>query len=30
MRITFTLDAGKATKVTVLQGGATMEGPRVP
>jgi CubicO group peptidase (beta-lactamase class C family) len=30
LRITFTIDAGKATKVTVLQGGATMEGPRVP
>ena len=30
MRFTFTMDASKATKVTLLQGGATMEGPRVP
>lgn len=30
VRFTFTLDAGKATKVTLLQGGATIEGPRVP
>ena len=25
-----TIDAGKATKVSLLQGGATMDGPRVP
>jgi CubicO group peptidase (beta-lactamase class C family) len=30
LRFTFTIDAGKATKVTLLQGGATIEGPRVP
>lgn len=30
LRFTFTVNAGKATKVTLLQGGATMEGPRVP
>jgi D-alanyl-D-alanine carboxypeptidase len=30
LRFTFTLDAGKATKVSLLQGGATIEGPRVP
>ena len=30
VRFTFTMDAGKATKVTLLQGGATVEGPRVP
>jgi CubicO group peptidase (beta-lactamase class C family) len=30
VRFTFTIEAGKATKVTLLQGGATMEGPRVP
>ena len=30
LRFTFTLEAGKATKVTLLQGGATVEGPRVP
>lgn len=30
LRFTFTMDAGKATKVTLLQGGATIEGPRVP
>jgi D-alanyl-D-alanine carboxypeptidase len=30
LRFTFTLDAGKATKVTLLQGGATIEGPRAP
>ena len=30
LRFTFTMDAGKATKVTLLQGGATVEGPRVP
>ena len=30
VRFTFTLDAGKATKVTLLQGGASIEGPRVP
>ena len=30
IRFTFTIDGGKATKVTLLQGGATMEGPRVP
>jgi hypothetical protein len=30
LRFTFTIDAGKATKVTLLQGGATIEGPRAP
>ncbi len=30
LRFTFTIDAGKATKVTLLQGGATIDGPRVP
>lgn len=30
LRFTFTVDAGKATKVTLLQGGGTIEGPRVP
>jgi CubicO group peptidase (beta-lactamase class C family) len=30
LRFTFTMDAGKATKVTLLQGGVTMDGPRVP
>jgi hypothetical protein len=30
VRFTFTMDAGKATKVTLLQGGATIEGPRAP
>ena len=30
LRFTFTLDAGKATKVVLFQGGATMDGPRVP
>ena len=30
LRFTFTIDGGKATKVTLLQGGATIEGPRVP
>jgi CubicO group peptidase (beta-lactamase class C family) len=30
LRFTFTIDAGKATKVTLLQGGAKVEGPRVP
>jgi CubicO group peptidase (beta-lactamase class C family) len=30
LRFTFTMDGGKATKVTLLQGGATVEGPRVP
>jgi CubicO group peptidase (beta-lactamase class C family) len=30
LRFTFTLEGGKATKVTLLQGGATIEGPRVP
>ena len=30
LRFTFTIEAGKATKVTLLQGGAKMEGPRVP
>ena len=30
LRFTFTLDAGKATKVTLFQGGATIEGPRLP
>src|SRR5688572_30212293 len=30
LRFTFTIVAGKATRVTLLQGGATIEGPRVP
>ena len=30
LRFTFTIDAGKATKVTLLQGGATIDGPRDP
>jgi len=30
VRLTFTMDAGKATKVTLLQSGAKIEGPRVP
>ena len=30
LRFTFTIDAGKATTVTLLQGGARIEGPRVP
>jgi hypothetical protein len=30
VRFTFTIAAGKATKVTLLQNGATVEGPRVP
>ena len=30
LRFTFTIEAGKAIKVTLLQGGATIEGPRVP
>jgi len=30
LRFTFTLDAGKATKVTLLQGGASFDGFRVP
>jgi len=30
LRFTFTMDAGKAVKLTLLQGGAKMEGPRVP
>ena len=30
VRFTFTMDAGKATKVTLLQGGVKIEGPRVP
>jgi hypothetical protein len=30
LRFTFTIDAGKATKVVLLQGGAKVEGPRVP
>ena len=30
LRFTITIDAGKATKVTMLQGGATIDGPRVP
>ena len=30
LRFTFAMDGGKATKVTLLQGGATIEGPRVP
>ncbi|MGH7468340.1 MAG: serine hydrolase domain-containing protein [Longimicrobiales bacterium] len=29
LRFTFTMDAGKATKVTLLQGGVSIEGPRV-
>jgi CubicO group peptidase (beta-lactamase class C family) len=30
LRFTFTVDAGKATKVSLLQGGVTIDGPRVP
>jgi hypothetical protein len=30
LRFTFTMEAGKATKVTLLQGGAKVEGPRAP
>jgi CubicO group peptidase (beta-lactamase class C family) len=30
LRFTFTVEAGKATKVVLLQGGARIEGPRVP
>ena len=30
LRFTFTMEGGKATKVTLLQGGAKMEGPRAP
>jgi CubicO group peptidase (beta-lactamase class C family) len=30
LRFTFTIEGATATKVTLLQGGATMEGPRVP
>ena len=30
LRFTFTIDAGKATKVTLLQGGTKIEGLRVP
>jgi hypothetical protein len=30
LRLTFTMDAGKATKVTLLQGGASFDGFRVP
>ena len=30
LRFTFTMDGGKATRVTLLQGGATVEGPRDP
>lgn len=30
LRFTFSLTAGKATKVTLLQNGATIEGPRAP
>lgn len=30
LRFTFTLEGGRATKVTLLQGGATIEGLRVP
>ncbi len=30
LRFTFTVDAGKATKVVLLQGGARVDGPRVP
>ncbi len=30
LRFTFTFDAGKATKLVLQQGGATIEGPRVP
>jgi D-alanyl-D-alanine carboxypeptidase len=30
LRFTFTMEGGKATKVTLLQGGAKVEGPRAP
>ena len=30
LRFTFTMEAGKASKVTLLQGGIKIEGPRVP
>ena len=30
LRFTFTIAAGKATKVTLLQGGATMQGSKAP
>ena len=30
LRFTFTIEGGKATKVTLLQGGAKIDGPRVP
>ncbi len=30
LRFTFTIDGGKATKLTLLQGGGTIEGTRVP
>ena len=30
LRFTFTIDAGKATRVTLLQGGTRVDGPRVP
>ncbi|HEY4215566.1 MAG TPA: serine hydrolase domain-containing protein, partial [Gemmatimonadaceae bacterium] len=30
LRFTFTIEGGKATKVTLLQGGGTIEGPRAP
>lgn len=30
LRFTFTMDGGKATKVTLFQNGATIDGPRVP
>jgi hypothetical protein len=30
VRFTFTIEAGKATKVTLLQGGAKIDGPRAP
>jgi hypothetical protein len=30
VRLTFTLEAGKATKVVLPQGGASIDGPRVP
>lgn len=30
LRLTFTLEAGKATKVVLPQGGASFDGPRVP
>jgi CubicO group peptidase (beta-lactamase class C family) len=30
LRFTFTFDGAKVTKVTLLQGGATIDGPRVP